>query len=115
MLREQHFSRLVPEKHLYFSIPTTQDKIDKIVSKFVAREGRSIIPIQNQYLFPSCALSEDLQPLHQANCFANLFRKLCLALSESVSESFVHSYTDYTCLTLRKSEKARKASGQDGT
>ncbi len=37
-----------------------------------------------------------------------------LTLSESVLESFAHSFTDYACLTLRKSEKARKASGQDG-
>jgi hypothetical protein len=41
--------------------------------------------------------------------------KLCPTSSESVSESFAHSYTDYACLTLWKSEKARKASYQDGT
>jgi hypothetical protein len=27
----------------------------------------------------------------------------------------VHSYTDYACLTVWKAEKARKASGRDGT
>ncbi len=89
---------------------------DKIVSKFVVRKGRSVFPIQNWYLFPSCAPCPKICNLRtKANCFANLFQKLCLTSSESVSESFTHSYTDYACLTFQKSEKARKASGQDGT
>jgi hypothetical protein len=37
---------------LFHSHNTRQDKF---VLKFVAREGRSVIPIQNRYLVPSCA------------------------------------------------------------
>jgi hypothetical protein len=81
----------------------------------MAREGQSVIPIQNRYLFLSCAPCPKICNLcTKANCFANLFQKLRPTSSESVSESFVH-YTDYACLTLWKSEKARNASGQDGT
>jgi hypothetical protein len=53
VLREQQFSRVVPKKHLYFSILTTQDKIK--LCQNLWREGRSVIPIQNRYLFSSCA------------------------------------------------------------
>jgi hypothetical protein len=37
---------------------------DKIASKFVACEGRSVLPIQNRYLVKLRPWPKDLQPLH---------------------------------------------------
>jgi hypothetical protein len=39
MFREQQFSWVVPEKHLYFSIPTTQDKIKLCQNLWCAKAG----------------------------------------------------------------------------
>ncbi len=63
---------------LFHSHNTRQDKF---VSKFVVHEGRSVIPIQNRYLVPSCAF----EPSH---CFANClksFARLCLSQYRSHS------------------------------
>jgi hypothetical protein len=48
--------------------PTHNMRQDKIVSKFVAPKGRSVLPIQHWYLVLGCAhQSKDLPPLHHLN------------------------------------------------
>ncbi len=71
---------------LFHSHNTRQDKI---VSKFVAREGWSVIPIQNRYLFPSWAPCPKIcnlctKPLFCYNCFKS-FARLCLGQYRSLS------------------------------
>ncbi len=61
---------------------------DKILSKFMAREGWSVIPIQNGYLFPSCAPCPKIcnlrtKPLFCYNCFES-FTRLCLSQYRSL-------------------------------
>jgi hypothetical protein len=43
VFREQPFLWVVPKKHILFHSHNTRQ--DKIVSKFVAREGWSVLPI----------------------------------------------------------------------
>jgi hypothetical protein len=66
------------------------------MSKFVARKGRSVIPIQNRYLVPSCAHVQRLAtfaPSHYLlNCFKS-FTRLCL----SQYQSLLHVVTLTTC------------------
>jgi hypothetical protein len=71
---------------LFHSHNTRQDKI---VPKFVARKGRSVIPIQNRYLFPSCAPCPKIcnlrtKPIVLLICFES-FARLCLNQYRSLS------------------------------
>jgi hypothetical protein len=48
---------------------------EKFVSKFVAREGQSVIPIQNWYLVPSCAHVQRLATFAPSQLFCLIVSK----------------------------------------
>ena len=67
----------------------------------MAHKGRSVLPIQNRYLVPSCAHCPKICNLCTKPLFCyHLSQKLCPTLPESVSEQFVRSYTNYGCSKL---------------
>ncbi len=81
---------------------------DKIVSKFVARKGQSVIPIQNQYLFPSCAPCPKIcnlctKPLFCYNWYES-FVWLCLSQYRSLSRIV----TLTTCVWLFRNLKRQE-------
>ncbi len=94
MFREQRFSRVFPKKHLYFSIPTTGDNINRV--KICGTQGpvcsSHTEPVLRSELRPR---PKDLQLSHQAIVSLPLSRKLRPTSPESVSEYFACSYTDY--------------------
>ena len=91
------------------------------MSKFVAREGRSVFPIQTRYLFPSCAhRPDDLQPSLHLNLRMGetlpaedlLLSFAQLRLSQYRSALWIVTLT-VRDTSLRKSERARKASNKE--
>ncbi len=81
---------------------------EKFVSKFVAREGRSVIPIQNRYLVSSCAHVRRLAtfaPSHYLlNCFES-FARLCLSQYWSLSCVVTLTTRDWLFGNLKRQER----------
>jgi hypothetical protein len=81
---------------------------EKFVSKFVAREGRSVIPIQNWYLVPSCAHVQRLAtftPSHYLlNCFES-FAQLRLSQYRSLLRVVTLTTHDQLFGNLKRQER----------
>jgi hypothetical protein len=81
---------------------------EKFVSKFVAHEGRSVIPIQNRYLVPSCAHVRRLAtfaPSHYLlNCFES-FARLRLSQYQSLLRVVTLTTCDRLFGNLKRQER----------
>jgi hypothetical protein len=81
---------------------------EKFVSKFVVCKGRSVIPIQNRYLVPSCAHVQRLAtfaPSHYLlNCFES-FAQLCLSQYGSLSRIVTLTKRDRLFRNLKRQER----------
>jgi hypothetical protein len=81
---------------------------EKFVLKFVVRKGRSVIPIQNRYLVPSCAHVQILAtftPSHYLlNCFES-FARLCLSQYRSLSRIVTLTTRDQLFGNLKRQER----------
>ncbi len=78
------------------------------MSKFVACKGRSVIPIQNWYLVPSCTHVQRLAtfaPSHYLlNCFES-FARLCLSKYRSLSCIVTLNTRDRLFRNLKRQER----------
>jgi hypothetical protein len=81
---------------------------EKFVSKFVVREGRSVIPIQNRYLVPSCTHVQRLAtfaPSHYSlNCFES-FARLGLSQYRSLLRVVTLTTRDQLFGNLKRQER----------
>ncbi len=81
---------------------------EKFVSKFVGREGRSVIPIQNRYLVLSCTHVRRLAtfaPSHYSlNCFES-FAQLRLSQYRSLSRAVTLTTHDRLFGNLKRQER----------